>query len=349
MALTYRYSGFLIAALAASVLLCVTPSTAQVAAPGAETEMDAEKASRISNSGNDHSGIFQLNQTAADGAQQANILSVASMSDNGAAIADSAASQQSTDNAFAVPADIRGVAIQASANATNGLVAINQSAASGISQINNSAIATTSGTGSLALATAHSSSNGQAAGYQSALSEINTGAASIIGTGNGSSGIFSINQAAAVGGSQVNGIAAAVASNGAANAIATHSNKRSGTPADYSGTAGQVAIAGSFNAASGVVQINQTSGGYNSQANLLAIAIGDYGDATAISDTGLGEIAPQSETAAQAPARQASDISLAGSFEGFSGIAQVSQVSGFGNAVSNNMTVTLTHLPGSGL
>ncbi len=347
MALKNRSSGYFTAMAAAFAMLFAVPCGAQVA--DAPPESDAEIAARLSGTGNDHTGIFQINQSAADGAQQANILSVASTAQSGAAISDSGASQQSIANQFADPADVRGVVITDAANTANGLVAINQSAAAGTSQINNTAIATTSGSGSLALAAAHSISSGQAEGYHAVQSAMNTGLASISGSGNGSSGIFNINQAAAIGGSQANVLAAAVASNGAANAIATHGNRRSGSAPVYNGNAGQVAITDSFNAASGVVQINQTSGGYNSQSNILAIAIGDFGDATAISDSGLGEIAPQTETSGLAPARLAGDASLSGSFEGFSGIAQVSQVSGFGNAVNNNMTVTLTHVPAPGL
>ncbi len=348
MALKIRCSECLIATAAAFSLLLSSPCAAQVAGPSSDPETDSEIAARLSGSGNDHSGIIQVNQSSADGAQQANILSVASTAQIGAAIADSTASQQSTDNLLNIPADTRGLAITDAANTANGLVAINQSAAAGTAQINNTAIATTTGN-SLALAAAHSSSSGQSINYQSGLAAIAGAPVTISGSGNGSAGIFNINQAAAVGGSQANVIAAAVANNGIANANASHSIRRNGPPVEYTGTAGPVSIDGSFNAASGVVQINQTNGGYNNQSNLLAIAIGNYGDATAISDTGLSEIAPQTEAAALAPARQASDVSLAGSFEGFSGIAQVSQISGFGNAVSNNMTVTLTTLPGSGL
>jgi hypothetical protein len=349
MAFKIQSREYLIAAAAAFSLLLVTPCSAQVAGPSSDPETDSEIAARLSGSGNDHSGILQVNQSSADGAQQANILSVANTSQFGAAIANSTASQQSADNLFEIPTDDRGVAISGAANAANGLVAINQSSVAGTAQINNSAVATTSGNGSLALAMAQSVSNGQISGYQSAVAAITNGPVSLTGSGNGSSGIYTINQAAALGGSQANGLAAAVASNGIANANASHSIRRSGGSVDYAGTAGPVSIADSFNAASGVVQINQASGGYNSQANLLAIAIGNYGDATAISDSGLSEIGPQIEEASLIPARQASEVSLAGSFEGFSGIAQVSQVSGFGNAVSNNMTITLSTLPGPGL
>jgi hypothetical protein len=330
-------------------LLTVMPLHAQSTVTGDPSASD-EEAAKLDGVGAQHSGILQINQSSADGAQQANLLSVAAVSSEGAALSDSAVSQQTRDTVYGSVSDVRGVTISNAGTESVGLVAINQSAAEGMSQINNASIAKASGAGSIAFAAAHSGSGTQGAAYSSAAGLYGAGPATLSGTGNGSTGIFTVNQAASVGGDQTNLIAVAVSRDGLANATGTTSSKRAGGPADYAGSsAGAVSIAGSFNAAAGVVQINQASGGFNTQANILAIAIGQYGDATAISDTGLSEIGPQSEAAALQPARQAADAGTVGSFDGFTGIAQVSQVSGYGNAVTNSMTVSLSHIPAAGL
>ena len=328
------------------------PALASAAQPADDT--GAGLGAEIDNVGNLHRGIFHFNQDSGDSVQQANVAALAVVATLGAAVADAAASQSSAQeppqfsgrpskgaaaSAIVTPAD--DARMTAVANGATGLIAINQSAAAGSNQSNTTAVAGSFGQGGLALASAASAGSGTAGPPVLALPIM--ASATLDAVGNAASGIVQINQSAAVGTAQTNLVAIAAAPGGIALAEVTAGGDPEGNPS-YSARAGAVAITDSFNAASGLVQINQASGGGNAQANLLAAAFGSFADARIVSDTGLGQAtaAPADTPPPEGEARTA----LTGSFEGFSGVAQVSQVSGYGNQTTNTIAASIGTLAG---
>jgi hypothetical protein len=339
---------WLICAAAAPLLAGQALAQDQDTDDGASDNPQARSpAAAIDNAGNLHRGIFHFNQDASDGTQQANVTALAFVAADGAAIADTASAQGSGGTArFAAPASLPADARMTQvANGAAGIIGINQSAASGSQQINSTAIARTAASGGLAVASA--AATGNAAGTPiAALLPSGASAASIDGVGNAASGIIQINQIAGLGGSQANLVAIAVAPGGAALADLISDGDRPDAADPYAAAAGPVALTNSFNAASGLVQINQASGSGNAQANLLAAAFGGFADAQVVSDAGLGQ-ATGSPVESPLPEGEGR-IALGSSFEGFSGVAQVSQVSGHGNQTTNTISASFGALAGGG-
>jgi hypothetical protein len=106
-----------------------------------------------------------------------------------------------------------------------------------------------------------------------------------------------------------------------------------------------VTIANSFNNGSGIVGINQTAGNMNQQLSVVAIGIGlNVGpDAVQIGDTQLGQIGTDADNQRTDDGLlDTGHNSLTNSFNDFSGIAQVSQVTGDMNRVTQVVGVSLT-------
>lgn len=304
-------------------------------------------AAAIDNAGNSHRGIFHFNQDASDGTQQANVTALAFVAADGAAIADTASAQGSGGTSqLAAPASLPADAnITRVANDATGIIGINQSAASGSQQINSAAIARTAGPGGLAMASA--AATGNAAGTPIAALLPPGGSSAVMdGVGNAASGIIQINQIAGLGGRQANLVAIAAAPGGAALAEVISDGDRPDAADPFAAAAGPVALTNSFNAASGLVQVNQASGSGNAQANLLAAAFGGFADAQVVSDAGLGQAT--GSPAESPPPEGEGRITLGNSFEGFSGVAQVSQVSGHGNQTTNTISASFGALAGGG-
>lgn len=339
---------WLICAVAAPLVAGAALAQDQDAEDGASDDPAARPpAAAIDDAGNGHRGIFHFNQDASDGTQQANVAALAFVAADGAAIADSTAAQGSGGAAqIAAPASFPADASMTHiANDAAGIVGINQSAASGSQQINSAAIARTPGPGGLAMASA--AATGNAAGTPiAALLPSGSSSASMDGVGNAASGIIQINQIAGLGGRQANLVAIAAAPGGAALAEVISEGDRPGAADISSAAAGPVALTNSFNAASGLVQVNQASGSGNAQANLLAAAFGGFADAQVVSDAGLGQTT--GSPAESPPPEGEGRITLGNSFEGFSGVAQVSQVSGHGNQTTNTISATFGALAGGG-
>lgn len=303
-------------------------------------------AAEIDNAGNLHRGIFHFNQDASDGGQQANVTAMAFVAADGAAIAD-ATSAQSSDGAAQIAA-ATSLSADASmtqvANDATGIIGINQSAASGSNQINSAAIARSGGQGGLAVASAAAASGAAESPILALLPEASS--ASMDAVGNAALGIIQINQIAGLGGRQANLVAIAAAPGGAALADVISEGDQPEAADPYAGAAGPVALTDSFNAASGLVQVNQASGSGNSQANLLAVAFGGFADAQVVSDAGLGQTT--GSHADSPPPEGEGRIALSNSFEGFSGVAQVSQVSGHGNQTTNTISASFSALASGG-
>lgn len=301
----------------------------------------------LEQSGNSGTGVFHLNQTNADASNQDNILSVATAAEAGAALADANSSQSIADLSVQTAA-ISGASITDVANAASGVIGINQSAASGSSQANAIALAFTDSPGSIAIASATSSASYQ---FGTSADQITGASVRIDNLGNGTAGIMQANQIAGSGGRQSNLIALASAGEGIALADATALTARStGTNPNgdqaISGEIGSASFTNSFNGATGLVQVNQATGGQNIQTNLIAAAFGSYADASAISETGLGDVRPPSVSAQEGDAEALENrASPEGSFDGFVGVGQVSQVVGFGNQTANTVSVSVSHGP----
>lgn len=293
--------------------------------------------------GNEGTGVLHINQTSADGANQGNVLAVATVANSGAALADATSSQIVFDlNIFS-----SGDSLTSNfANAANGVVGLNQSAAAGSAQANVVALAISNDPASFADASAN---NFMSAQTSNALG--NMSGARIDNFGNGAVGIVQANQLAGVGGQQANVFALALAGDGiaSANASALMNNIGDATdqPAEpYPTQAGSVGLNDSFAGASGVVQINQAAGGNNIQSNLIAAAFGAGAIASAISESGLSDIrtAP-SALSDDDIALDGDRVIVSGSLDGFTGVGQVSLVSGYGNQTSNNISVSISHAP----
>ncbi len=334
--------------VAASCLL----ACAVFSAPGNAQELPLEELAdelAVLESGNSQEGILHLNQTNADATNQDNIFAGSTVAGDGAAISDATSSQNSlrlsVPNAVQSTATISGVAQSA-----RGIVGLNQSASAGSSQANLLALSVTSTPSSFASASALGSSVSD----NSALSlPVTTPSATIHDLGNDLSGIAQVNQLAGSGGSQMNVIALASAGAGIASADAAVLGAQSGSsdqgdPAAYPALAGPVSLGGSFNASVGVVQLNQATGGANRQANLIAAAFGEGAIASAVTDHGLQQVrVTQDQVPGEGSELDAERTGFSGSFDGFAGVAQVSQVSGYGNSTANTFSVSVSNtLPG---
>lgn len=155
----------------------------------------------------------------------------------------------------------------------------------------------------------------------------------------------------------------AIAVNQAAGDLNMQANLRaiaSGTHADASTTARQlrrndqfdrpvgarVAIAGdALNGASGIVSINQASGSGNAEVNLVTAVLASKGIREA-GDEGLsfvsasaGEQYPNDPGEAGSGSRSVAVAATA--LKGFSGVLQLNQVAGSGNAASNQLTLDI--------
>ncbi len=316
---------------------------AQTSEPEPEPEPEQTGLEQV---GNEGTGIFHLNQSAADATNQDNVLVVSAVEQAGAAIADAGNSQRTFSPTLAVPSSA--AVMTEVANGASGLVGINQSTASGSSQGNLVALAVSDDAASVAYASAVSSTSSIA--YR--MSANNAPDVGIASFGNGAVGIIQANQLAGIGGQQSNIVALASASDGIALANAASLQARpddtstdEGAPPPLVSTA---SLRDSLNGAVGLAQINQATGADNRQTNLIAKAFGSYADATTISDTGLGDV--------RSPVLNAEDVENAAlegqtemqnSFEGFIGVGQVSQVVGYGNQTANTISVSIGAGPGS--
>ena len=102
------------------------------------------------------------------------------------------------------------------------------------------------------------------------------------------------------------------------------------------------AIQGSFDHFSGLAQVNQTTGQANVQANIIAVAFAPGASfSPGLTDVELhGVVAPQ-VSGAPSSAVTSSANSVSGSFNDFHGIAQVQQIAGDNNLVTNVVAIAV--------
>jgi hypothetical protein len=164
-----------------------------------------------------------------------------------------------------------------------------------------------------------------------------------------SSGIFSINQNGGNLNNQAN--VRAIALSMSPSSIQQLSLDASATTTDniltISGTERMTQISGSFKNTSGIIGLTQSAGNLNQQANLLVLGVGftpEEGQPTLLRDKALGETTGNNSI--DGPIGPRSDR-LTDSFDGFKGIAQVSQSSGDLNIIRSSLVISVQGFPGS--
>lgn len=180
------------------------------------------------------------------------------------------------------------------------------------------------------------------------LSQTNvTETAEIHGSFSGNTGILQVNQDAGAFTNQANVVAIAIGGHGdgafadtaTAQGVAYVGNKITISGGDYKNS-----IHDSFNGVSGITQVNQNTGAFNNQANVVAVGIGfNAGEAfQAIDDMALAGYAGDNEILIDGPIQ--TENSITDSFNGHSGILQVNQISG-GVGVTAAQAVNVNMIP----
>jgi hypothetical protein len=106
-----------------------------------------------------------------------------------------------------------------------------------------------------------------------------------------------------------------------------------------------VAITDSFNGSTGIVGINQSAGNLNQQLSVVAVAIGSNVGPAAIhlGDAQLGQIGGVADNTLEEEGVQGPRTNtLSNSFNDFSGIAQISQTTGDMNRVTQAVGISIT-------
>lgn len=103
-------------------------------------------------------------------------------------------------------------------------------------------------------------------------------------------------------------------------------------------------IQNSFNNAQGYVQINQNSGNLNAQLNIgnVSLAAGLGNGFAMLNDTSLAGVVVNNTYNTTDTTTKADVIN--GGFDGFRGVAQITQASGDGNAIGNSVAIGVTVL-----
>ncbi len=162
-------------------------------------------------------------------------------------------------------------------------------------------------------------------------------------------GIMQINQDAGTLANQANVLALAIGGDAAGtfvDAFAAYAVIYAGNTVNIDGGSYKNSIDGSFNGSSGIAQVNQNTGALNNQVNGVAIGIGPSGSGgmVALSDAVLSVYAADNEIDVDIEDEMETENSLTNSFNGFSGIAQVNQISG-GVAVTAAQAININIIP----
>lgn len=155
------------------------------------------------------------------------------------------------------------------------------------------------------------------------------------------SGRMALNQAAGAGNAQANQMALAWSESGIGQADAQ--SMQAVTPGDRTRSAQAGIDGGAFQGVQGVLSINQVAGSGNAQANLFVVDQGAM-PAWVVDDTALAQAvgAPPAEGAGTPPTAAREARIDAGAFSGSTGVIQVNQGAGVGNAATNAIVL---HLP----
>lgn len=267
-------------------------------------------------------GLNTINQEAGDGVDQGNVISL-SFTVRDAAIAEATAFTRSVLPEGADFQAIRSVRFADAALGAQGVVMVNQSVGVGSGQLNVLSLASTQ--------------SGPAIAFASAVQENETryfgdafgGGATLSGVGRGMSGLFAINQDVGLDGSQANVIAAATTEDGNATAVALLGEELlrrfpEPDPEEPPLEDGAGADAGE----------GETGGEPQDPGPVEIVEITDTGAPEEGAEGEEGEAAEEEEQ--PLPVAR---LTIADSFVGASGVAQVNQGAGAGNAQGNLLSI----------
>jgi hypothetical protein len=164
----------------------------------------------------------------------------------------------------------------------------------------------------------------------------------------GNTGIMSANQAAGTLNQQANVQVIAIGPGGETSLVTASSSGAADVIGNTIVTKDgerQTLIMNSFGGSTGLTAINQSAGHLNQQSNVATIAVGvGLGEeALALGDSDLDALSSDN-TADISGEHKRSDV-IRGSFGGYTGVAQVTQSSGDGNIVRNNLTISVQVAP----
>lgn len=168
----------------------------------------------------------------------------------------------------------------------------------------------------------------------------------IVQSGNGSQGLVLINQNSGNVNNQANVVSLALAKfdgSSVSDLSAYTAHRITNNVVSIYGGVRSNQIIDSFNGANGVVAVNQSAGNLNSQINVIKIGFGVSiigASAKSVSDTALGAVVSGNTDTRDGKTIKSDTIT--GSFNGFSGVAAVTQSSGDGNAISNVTSIGIT-------
>lgn len=170
----------------------------------------------------------------------------------------------------------------------------------------------------------------------------------ISGSAVGNQGITAVNQSSGEANNQGNAVAIAVVGPGTPSLRAVDANATQVMTRNSVTTAAslETRIEDSFNGVSGIAQVNQAAGHVNNQLNLFALALGEAaGPAGApMADAQLGQIGSEEDSALSDTGAE-KHITIANSFNGFDGVAQVNISAGNLNQVGNVLGVSVRATP----
>ncbi len=161
-------------------------------------------------------------------------------------------------------------------------------------------------------------------------------------------GSLMVNMAAGMGNSQANTAVISVRGPGGGHAASQPAQTRASVPENMRGATGGPSVTeitgNAFTQSSGLMAINQANGRANAEFNHLAIQTGLRGLSTAqISNSQLAQSVSGPESGyTELPLGNMKTLAVgADAFKGARGVAMVTQVSGSGNAASNNFALNV--------
>lgn len=159
----------------------------------------------------------------------------------------------------------------------------------------------------------------------------------------GSSGVIGVNISAGDSNAQLNARALAVSIGQGVASASIHAVQRVELLGDAPDSAVSLIQGNAFSNASGMISVNHASGVANAQVNDIAIGFAIGGVAVTESELSLTVTGQPVSQPNQAQIQQHREASISGSaFEGASGVVQINQLAGSGNATSNSFGLTVS-------
>ncbi len=159
----------------------------------------------------------------------------------------------------------------------------------------------------------------------------------------GSRGVIGVNIAAGDSNVQLNARALAFSVGQGVASASVHAVQRVQMPGEAPDSAVSLIQGSAFSNASGMISVNHASGVANAQVNDIAIGFAIGGVAVTESELSLTVTGQPGGQSSQSQIQQHREASISGSaFEGASGVVQINQLAGSGNATSNSFGLTVS-------